>query len=425
MKRTFLLLIIFFTINISAQDKAVQALIDEAIAVSPSLKMLKMKQRAASNRVEQESNLADPMLMLGVMNLPAGTYSFTEDAMTAKTIGITQEFPFPGKLSTKAEVEKSDINIVKNEILDEENAIRRSVIKNYNELRYLRKNIQLTEEGISLLKSISDVVRAKYSVSTASQQELFKLELEISMLSSELLEMKGEEELKLSNLNSLLLRERTSDIKTADMPVINFVEIDAIQLYNTALEQRPILKSVRQLKQKEELKKSLSEYDYYPKFSFSFQFGYREDVPNEHALFTDHLVSYSLGISLPLNYGGKISSKVEENETMQILYDEQLQMQLQKIRSEIGAATAKLNSLKSRIKLISDHSILQAEEILKTSLITYQVGKIEFIYLIDAQKTLLKLQSDLIKLKTEYLNELADLEFVTGKHLINEFVKEN
>lgn len=420
MKRNFLFsLIIFFTSTVYSQSESLETLIDKAIEVSPKLKMLKMKQHAATNRIEQESNLPDPMLMLGVMNLPAGSYSFTEDAMSAKTIGITQEFPFFGKLSTQAKVENADVEIMKYEILDEENELRNTVIQNYNELRYIRKSFQLTQENIELLKSISEIVKTKYTVSAANQQELFKLELEISSMTAELIELRGEEEATLAILNSLLLREKDFAIVTNDFPEITFSAVNPVSLFNDAVEQRPILKNIISAKEKEEIKKSLAQYDFYPNFSFSFQFGYREDLVSDHAEFTDHLVSYTLGISLPLNYGGKISAKVEENETMKIFYDEQYQTALQKIKSDIGTSTAKLKSLEERIKLFSDYSLLQAEENLSSSLVAYQVGKLDFIYLIDAQQILLKLQNQIFKLKTDYLNELAELEFITGKKFTN------
>lgn len=419
MNRNFLIttILILFAVNIFPQGETLEALIEKAIAVSPKLKMLKMKQRAALNKVEQESNLPDPMLMLGVMNLPAGTYSFTEDAMTAKTIGVTQDFPFPGKLSKIAEVEKADVDIMKYEILDDENEIRTNFTMKYNELRLVRKSIQLLNENLELIKSISEIVKTKYSVSSASQQEIFKIELEISSMTAELYELTGEEKSLLAELNALLLRENETEIAADEFPEIIFTERNPVSLFNDAVESRPILKNIKLAKEKESIKESLSEYDYYPEFSFGFQFGYRENIVGEHGEFTDHLVSYNLGVSIPLNYGGKISAKIEENQTMQIYYDEQFQFYLQTIKGKIGASTSKLKSLEERIKLISEQSLLQAEENLRTSLIAYQVGRSDFLYLIDAQQILLKLQNNLFKLKTEYLNELAELEFITGKRL--------
>lgn len=104
---------------------------------------------------------------------------------------------------------------------------------------------------------------------------------------------------------------------------------------------------------------------------------------------------------------------------MQKLYNEQYNMSLQMLRSSFGSSVAKLNSLKERIKLIEEGLLIQVEENLKTTLTSYQVGQVDFLNVIDAQNSLLKIEDDLYRLKTDYLNEIAELESLTGLELMN------
>ena len=60
---------------------------------------------------------------------------------------------------------------------------------------------------------------------------------------------------------------------------------------------------------------------------------------------------------------------------------------------------------------------MQANENLKTTLTSYQVGQVDFLNVIDAQNSLLKIENDLYRLKADYLNEIAELEFLTGTEL--------
>ena len=60
-----------------SQNNNLEDLINEAIAVSPKIKMLEAKLDAASNRINTNSNLPDPMLTLGLMNMPVNSFSFT------------------------------------------------------------------------------------------------------------------------------------------------------------------------------------------------------------------------------------------------------------------------------------------------------------------------------------------------------------
>ncbi len=162
MKKIFALilfgLLLFANNTIWAQYTSLDSLISRAIEVSPKIKMLKAKLNATEDKVPQVSNLPDPMLTLGVMNLPTNSFSFTQEAMTGKVVGLSQKFPFPGKLSTMGKVSQKDADIVKQELNDARNNIKKNVTDAYYELAFVRKSILLEKESRKLLKSIADVV---------------------------------------------------------------------------------------------------------------------------------------------------------------------------------------------------------------------------------------------------------------------------
>jgi outer membrane protein TolC len=404
--------VLFLNHYLSGQTN-LQDIVNEAVSLSPKIKMLEMKKLAATDRIEQNSNLPDPMLTLGLMNLPTNSFSFTQEPMTGKVVGLSQAFPFPGKLSEQADVNKKDADIVEQEILDAKNEIRKNVTRSYNELLYISKTIDITETSKDLLNNIAEVVRRKYSVSTASQQNILKVELEITNLTEKIEELRSKEKSQLSILNAFLLQPEDSPIETTEFPKIGYQKFTVDSLIEITINNRPFLEGILEAKQKEILKKSLAEYDYYPNFNLALQYSFRDKIEKTN-LPLDDFFSVMVGISLPLNYGGKVSSKVEETESMRKFYDEQYRMSLQILRSSFGSSIAKLNSLKERIKLISEGSLIQANENLKTTLASYQVGQVDFLNVMDAQNSLLKIENDLYRLKTDYLNEIVELEFLTG-----------
>jgi len=417
--------VIFITISFAQNsyendakgNESLKALIDKAIEVSPKIKMLEMKKLAASNRIEQNSNLPDPMLTLGFANLPVNSFSFTQEPMTGKIIGLSQAFPFPGKLSEQSDVNRKDVDIVEQEILDAKNEIRKNVIKIYNELVYFRKAIEIANANKDLLNNIAEVVRTKYSVSTASQQNLLKVELEITNLAEKIEDLHSKESSQLAVINALLLRLSNSSIDTKNIQDIKYQQLNVEALIDSAIKYRPFLEGIKEAKQKETLKNSLAGYEYYPNFNLALQYSFRDKIEKTNTPLDDFF-SVMIGISLPFNYGGKVSSKIEETEAMQNLYDEQYQLSLQVLRSSFGSSIAKLNSLQQRIKLISEGSLIQANENLKSTLTSYQVGQVDFLNVIDAQNSLLKIENDLYRLKTDYLNEIAEIEFLTGAEFL-------
>ena len=103
--RLFILIFIIPTSYIigQQQNSILDSLIRTSIEVSPKINMLKAKRNAAYNRIEQNSNLPDPVLTLGLRNLPTNSFSFNQDPMTQTAIGLRQTIPFPGKLSAIGE----------------------------------------------------------------------------------------------------------------------------------------------------------------------------------------------------------------------------------------------------------------------------------------------------------------------------------
>jgi cobalt-zinc-cadmium efflux system outer membrane protein len=409
------LIIMGFFISSYAQlrENTLDSLVNLALQVSPKLKMLNYKYEAAKSRINVNSNLPDPMLTLGLANLPTNTFSFTQEPMTGKIIGLSQAVPFPGKLNTVGYVASKDADIVQQEIDDARNEIIKNVSQNYYELIYVRKAIDVANENLKLLNEISKVVRTNYSVAKASQQNLFKVELEITNLNDKINELKNKENSVVAMINAQLLRNQNSPVYTGDLPSIKYYEFTQQQLDSIAVHNRPFLTGINLAKQKAELMESLAKYDFYPNFNFSVQYSQRDRIAATNMPLAD-FASFMVGISLPLNYGGKVSSKVEESEAMQNMYDEQFNLSLQMLNGNFGTAISKLNSLKVRIKLTEDAQLPQAQKTFSSTLSGYQVGQVDFLNVIDAQSKLDQVETNLYRLKTDYLKEVEELKFLTG-----------
>ena len=399
-----------------AQQNMLDSLINYAVSVSPKLKMLQSKYSAAENRININSNLPDPMLTLGLMNLPTNSFSFTQEPMTGKIIGLSQAIPFPGKLGSIADVSEKGAGIVKQEIDDARNEIVKNVAQNYYELIFVRKSIDVANENLKLLNEIAKVVRTSYTVAKASQQNLFKVELEITNLKDKIDELKNKENSIKAMINAQLLRSQDIPVSTGSLPVIQYFKFSQEELDSLAVQNRPFLTGIRLAKQKAELQEKLEKYDYYPNFNVSVQYTQRDRIAKTNTPLTD-FASFMVGISLPLNYGGKVSSKVEENEATQDMYQEQYNLSLQMLNSNFGTAISRLNSLQDRIKLVEQAQLPQAQQTYSASLSGYQVGQIDFINVIDSQKKLYQVETNLYRLKTNYLKEIEELKFLTGTSL--------
>ncbi len=402
--------------SVAGSDKNLDSLISIAIKVSPKIQELRYNKEAAVDRIPQNSNLPDPMLTLGLMNMPVKTFSFSEEPMTGKTIGISQAFPFPGKLGSIERWQAIDTSVVNEEIRETENDISKNIKDLYYKLIYVRKSLSATDSIRKLLKSIRDVVNVKYSVATASQQNLLKVQIEFTNLDDDILDLKSSELELINKINAYLLRNSETEIITGEFPNPDSFGLGKNDLLEMAKSYSPSLKILELQKEKSVLSSKVSNYNYYPDFNIMLEYAQRNTLYNN--ISQSDLFSASLGISIPLNYGGKISAQIQEALALKESYISEYNAMLQSLDGNFGASVSTIARLESRIKLQEEGLLPQAEENLNSSLTAYRVGEIDFINVIDAEKMLYDIEVKLYHLKSDYMIDLVELEFLTGTNII-------
>ncbi|MCB9248641.1 MAG: TolC family protein [Ignavibacteriales bacterium] len=409
-------LLSILTIQAQQNNENLEQLIQEAIKVSPKIKMLNAKLGIVSSRIAQGTNLPDPVLTLGLMNMPTNTFSFTQEPMTGKMIGLTQSIPFPGGLSAAANVKAVDTLIVNQEITDLKNEIRKDVSNLYYDIELTREKIKFTQMGKQLFEQISEVVKTKYEVSNASFQNLIQTQVQLTRLNDKLEKLYGEENSNSSMLNTFLQRDENSEILTNNIDSINHISLNLNSLVNEASSFRPYLKGIKLAEQKSKFQEAEAEYSYYPNFQLGVQYSQRDYSKLTGMDYTDFL-SVVVGITLPLNYGGKNSSKVNEAKYQQMFYQEQYNSSIQTIQQSLNKIIAKLIELEKREAIISKTLLPQAEQSLSTALSDYHVNKIDFVNVVNAENEIINIKMDLAEIRTNYKKNVSELEFLIGTKL--------
>lgn len=107
--KTLILLCLSISIAIS---QTLDDYIKIALENNQELRAYKLQVEAADRKIKQVSTPSDPMLMLGIINLPTN-FSFTADMMTMKEIGISQMLMYPEKYSLMGKMAEKDYEIAK------------------------------------------------------------------------------------------------------------------------------------------------------------------------------------------------------------------------------------------------------------------------------------------------------------------------
>jgi len=86
-----------------ALNLSLSTAVEVALADNPSLATMRKRAQAMEAIPSQVGTLEDPILGLNALNLPVDTFNLGQEGMTQMQIGVSQAFPFPGKLGLREE----------------------------------------------------------------------------------------------------------------------------------------------------------------------------------------------------------------------------------------------------------------------------------------------------------------------------------
>ncbi len=386
-----------------------------ALENNPELNSYKIQMEAISKRIKQAKTPADPMLMVGITNLPVN-FSFTSDMMTMKEIGISQMLMYPEKYSLMGKMAEKDYEIAKEIYESKRLELIASVKMLYFEIYYMTRAIEITKKSIDLLKDFVKITSTRFATGQGIQQDVLKAQVELSKMTDELIRMETERKNMIVRFNSLLYRKVGDSVYVPDE--INFVEFKKSydEIEKLAFENNPMIIAMKKMVEKDSVMNRLAKKEIIPDFEIKFSYGQRSAVDQLGMKVLD-VLSFSIGLNLPIFFRSKQNLKIQET----MLNVSQSKAKLLAIKNEISKMIQeKLNEIDGDLKLIDLYKnglIPQATQNLNVGLVGYQVGKIDFMTLVDNFMTLYNYQIQYEKIFASYNSKIAELEMLAGTNL--------
>ena len=390
-------------------------LIDEALEKSPYVQVFKMNKDALWERPSQVKFWDDPKVTLGVTNLPTDDFDFNKQDMTQKTVSVMQNIPFPGisRLKEKAAVEEA--KGAEKELANVEIRTVNAVKTTYYDLYFVHNAIIITDENIDLMKKFVELTQSKYEVGNGLQEDILKAQVELYKLQEKMINLKQKEASIKADMLRLLNRndgEPLQGVPKIDKTV-NTLSFEDLKI--TVLEENPLLQQLDHTVAQKETEYLLAKKSYFPNFSITAAYGQRDDgLDDKHR---SDFMSLLVGVNVPIWSKSKQNKKVAETQ-LRIL---QAKAQLQSVNNDISY---KLNDLEARIKkekalvvLYKEQIIPEASQSLDSNMSAYQVGRLDFLNLLNSQMTLLNYEIKFHKVMSDLEKNFADLEVVVGKRI--------
>ena len=387
------------------------AMIEEALSNNPELNAARNNIHALAQRPDQADTLPNPMVSLGLMNLPLDTFELDQEGMTQKTIGIMQRFPYPGKLALKREMAEHAIVGSREELEVLKLKLVAKVKKSYYSLFFINKTIEITERNKGLLAEFIRIAETKYSVGSGIQQDVIKAQVELSKLLENLIILNTQKETLKAELNYLMNRLPQDPLGDPYEIELTSVTLLVEKLQEQAESNHPALKRILSIIEKNRSDHLLSKKEYYPDFNVTVQYGQRDDgaIMNR-----PDFVSAMVMMKIPLWHKTKEDKKVVEKASR----IKQAEMNYEKARSMLFF---RIKKLKENIIMNYDQAMLfrdgiipQAMASLDSAIAGYQVNKVNFMTLLNNQITLFKYEIEYFRTIVGHEKKLAEMEAMVG-----------
>ena len=393
-----------------------EPLIEEALQQNPDLATLRHRLAAAEAALPAAGALDDPQLRLELSNVPWRSLSFDETPMSGKQLVFSQKLPYPGKRDARRRQASQRAKAAASQYDDRQAAVVYQVKEAYFALSFLDRALDVTHRNGALLEDLARTAQNRYAVGKGLQQDVLKAHVAQSDLQNRLIELEGRRLHAAARLNALLDRPPQSPLAPVAPTAATSLTASLDSLQQTLAAQRPRLLELKaRIGQKTEAA-ALARLAGRPDFTLSL--GYRQRAATAFdPVGGEDFLSVGLALNLPLYDGAKqgplLQQAVEERRAAETDYRaEQQRLHLQLQMHYIDAGTHSRQA-----ELVLGRLIPQADQALQASLAGYQVGKVDFLTLLDSQITLLDNEIRYHHHLSAYEKALAGIEAAVGKRL--------
>lgn len=396
------------------------ALIDMALANNPELKSSHARWQMFTNKAKQAGALDDPMFTFKFQNLVARQpFSFGgNDPQTAKVIGVTQQLPFWGKRAIRQEVAQYEADSYRWIMEERRLELKRMVKETWYQLYAVDKSLDIIEKNLRIITDFMTIAESRYSVGQGVQQDIFKAGLEKSKMLDMQITLQQQRNSLVANLNYLLYRPTETAVgKIADFDPPKLSRSEE-QLKEIAYDKRPLVKNLINLTNKSMASHRLAQKEFYPDFNLSLEYMFREAVSNGMASDPGYNM-FSVGVTFNLPFQReRRQAMLAESSSETNMSMEDLNALKNSIGYTIRDTLAQMERRQRLVELYKTGIIPQAEQSLESAVISYRVGKVDFLTLLDGRVSLFNYERELYESQAEYMMQLARLEAAVGVELV-------
>ena len=412
-------------------DAQLDTLIAEALERSPLTSAAEHRGAAARARIQPAGTRADPSLTAGLIQIPVRKPSLTDDNFTMLMAGITQNFPYPGKLALRTRAAELDEIAARTTLGATRLAVVRAVKDAYYELAYVSEALAIATRNQAVLVDVVRVTEALYSTGTGSQQDILKARIETARLAETASMLAEARRAALAQLNAARDRDSETPVRTAMIPErvaraaiaadVTTVRFSAATLgarvadspfpalaalQDAAVRNNPMLQEHEARIAAQAARVDLARKEYKPDFDVSIQYNHRVAYPD--------LLTAQVSIPLRLQKSAKQDQAVAEAAADLSALEAEHRADVNVVRARVATLLSDLERNRTQLALYVKTILPLSRGGVTSALASLQSGRASLLSLLDLQNTVFTYETAYYRALSDFAKELAELEQVAG-----------
>ena len=403
---------------VAGESKAETALslseiVAQALKNNPEIQAARQKVESVRARAGQSTYLEDPEVYTTAWAVPLN-HPLSYRSANPIILGLRQKFPFFGKVGLRGEIAAQEVKTADEALKAKEQEVIAKVKSAYADLFMASKSIEIYKELLGLIRQTSTTAESLYQVGKAPQQDVIKALLEQTDLLNKLTWVEKDLATSQAKLNTLLNRSPTAPLAPPKDLASAPLSIQPAQLEQLALEQRPELRASESSIDRADKALELAERNRkFPDFMVGLEYWVAPDQSPKH------MYSPMLTLTIPFSpwTKGKHDYEIQEALAERQMAQSNLAAMRNMVLFEVTDLSAKVEAAKRSVSIYQDGLLPQAQQSFQAAIAAYQTGSVNFITLLDAQRTMRDVRMGYYKALVDYEQGRADLERAVGKEL--------
>lgn len=404
-----------------------------AIQHDPWLQSSKLREQAILDTSEAVNTLPNPIVSIGLANLPTNGFAYDQEPMTQLKAGISQQFPRGRSIAIQRQqlTELAQQHPLLRE--DRKAKVMVQVSSLWLEVYRAQQTVSLIENDRALFEQLADIVQASYSsaVGKVRQQDIVRAQLELTRLEDRLNTLMSQKEEaggallqwlnngnEWSALSNAFAQHRRVDALAPDLLDLRSNAIAILKTSEQAvlaqmLAEHPSILAITQRVIAGGSSVELAKQAYQAQWGINASYAYRADDPLGRS--RADFVSLGISVDVPLftqsSQDRRVAAAVKE---AQAIKTDKL-LAIRTLLSQLQSTWSRYQRLQTRQRIYVDNILVQTSEQAETSLTAYTHDDGNFSEVVRARIDDLNARIDALNIHVDLLKTQVELNYFFAK----------